>query len=145
MFSQTPQTQRNNQHFKLLGRVDNPDDQLHVNAATVAKPSLPATPLLENTMSAYLENKLKIPPLVDSGASHSVISTDTLHKVRPAALLPTSNPAARAAHGSSIPLLGQIQFHITLGKMTVAIKLLAVLHLSRNLIMGRDTISVGLG
>ncbi len=112
---------------------------LDINVAPVETPSLPGTPLLENTVPAYLEGKFKVFPLVDSGASHSVIAIETLRKIRRNAVIsPLPSQTAQTADGSSIPILGKIQLHITLGKMTVPIQLLVVPHLSQDLIIGRD-------
>ncbi len=123
---------------KLLGRVAD-RDQPHVDR--FAFPNileLSGNPLLENTVSAFLENKVKIFALVDTGASHSVISLPQLRRVRPhAPLSPPPFSSAHTADGSAMQVLGEITLNITLGRLHSRVKVLVVPQLSQDLILGR--------
>ena len=124
---------------KLLGRVAEMADQPHVDR--FASPhilELSGNPLLENTVSAYLENTFRIFALVDTGASHSVISLPQLRRVCPQfQLSPPPFSSAQTADGSPMEILGETTLKITLGRLPTKVKVLVVPHLSQDLILGR--------
>ncbi len=84
-------------------------------------------------MSAYLENSFKIFALIDTGASHSVISLAQLHHVRlEAHLSPPPFSSAQTTEGS--PILGETTVGIRLGRFQARVPVVVVPKLSQDLI-----------